>query len=87
MKRLVNFFSELPPKKYGTAGLCSLGFAVVELWSLHRDHKVNGALQSMSLFGCAFSMVFVPLVIAWILTEKCRKKEKPAAKHNPGDNG
>ena len=87
MKRVVNLLKELPPRKYRIAVLCSLGFAVLELWSLHRDNKVKGALHSMVLFGCAFFMVFVPLVIAWILTEKCRKKEKPAAKHDPGDNG
>lgn len=86
MKRLLNFFKELPPQKYGTAALCSLGFAVIELWSLHRDNKVQGALQAMVLFGCAFTMVFVPLVIAWILMEKCRKKEKPIAKDKSDDN-
>jgi hypothetical protein len=87
MKRLLNFFKELPPRKYGAAGLCSLGFALVELWSLHTDHKVKGALHALILLSCAFLMLFIPLVIVWTLMEKCRKKEKPLPKDSPGENG
>jgi hypothetical protein len=87
MRRIFNFFKELLPKKYGAAALCSLGFAAVELWSIHRDNKIKGALHSAIFFGCAFLMVFVPLVISLILMEKCRKKEQSIAKDKRRDNG
>jgi hypothetical protein len=86
MKLLLNFFKELPSRKYRTAALCSLGFGLLELWSLYTDHRFNGALHAIVLFSCAFSMVFAPLVLVWTLIEKCRKKEKPITKDTPGEN-
>jgi hypothetical protein len=86
MSPLLNFFKELPPRMYRVAALCSLGFALVELWSLHTDNKVKGALHALILFSCAFLMVFVPLVIVWTLVEKCRKKEKPVTKDTPDES-
>jgi hypothetical protein len=86
MKLLLNFFKELPPRMYGIAALCSIGFALVELWSLNGDNRVKGPRDVIIFFSCAFFMVFVPLVTVWTLVEKCRKKEKPTTENTPDEN-
>lgn len=65
---------------YRGAALCSLAFALVEIWHFHSEKRIHGQLRGTFLFIGIYLSLFIPLVIASTLLEKRRNKKKSNAK-------